>query len=66
MQSKAPSALGKGQMRCFDCRQPGLIKEGHWQDRGNQQVFVCKTCEFKNRVPSKAERPGPKSGVRGI
>lgn len=50
-ESLAP--LGKGQMRCYACKQPCIIKDGRWQDRGSQQVFVCKTCAHKEKFPQR-------------
>ncbi len=40
-----PSALGKGQLRCFQCKRACPIKDGNWHTHGSQQVFLCKSCE---------------------
>lgn len=43
--SKAPSTVPKGHLRCFQCRQTCLMKNGDWHNRDNQQVFLCKGCD---------------------
>lgn len=37
--------VSKGQLRCYNCRRALQMKEGDWRERGNQQVFLCKTCD---------------------
>jgi hypothetical protein len=54
--SKPQSTVGKGQMRCFQCRQAYLMKDGNWVDHKNQQVFLCKSCE-KSLLASRAAVP---------
>ena len=44
---KPASPLGKGQMRCFQCKQPCAIRDGHWRELESQQVFLCHSCELK-------------------
>lgn len=43
--SKPLSAIGKGQVRCFQCRLACLMKDGGWHDHKSQQVFLCRSCE---------------------
>ncbi len=46
MKFPAPAPrVAKGQLRCFQCRQAFLMKDGGWHDRGSQQVFLCRRCE---------------------
>ncbi len=51
MFSRPVSTVGKGQLRCFQCRQAIQMKDGKWHDHKNQQVFLCRTCEKAHRAP---------------
>lgn len=52
--TKSPPPLGKGQLRCFQCRQAFPLKEGAWHLHDYQQVFLCKAC-------AKASKEAPQS-----
>jgi hypothetical protein len=45
---------GKGQLRCYHCRQIVLLKEGSWCDWKNFQVFLCRVCS--REAPSGVNR----------
>lgn len=49
--SIAAAPLSKGQLRCFQCQKACLIKDGNWHTRGNQQIFLCKSCDKHKPLP---------------
>ena len=47
--------LGKGQMRCYRCRNAVPLKDGDWHNLQLQQVFLCNRCareELKDKEGS--------------
>ncbi len=36
---------GKGQFKCFHCRQFFPNKDGDWHHWKNMEVILCRTCE---------------------
>jgi hypothetical protein len=38
--------MSKGLIKCFGCRSITRAKDGEWREMANQQVFLCKRCEF--------------------
>jgi hypothetical protein len=37
-------------MKCHDCRQDCLPKDGDWHDSKDGQIFLCRTCESRKRL----------------
>ncbi len=54
-----PVKAGKGQFKCFHCRQIFAMKDGDWVDWDSMQVHLCRTCEKKTAdEPQRAQGEG--------
>lgn len=51
-QATRVSATPKGKLKCFKCRLLVSVKEGAWQTKDSQQVFICAKCEASEAKPS--------------
>jgi hypothetical protein len=47
---------GRGEFKCFNCRQVHPFKEGDWYPWADIEVHLCKSCESVTR--KKPERTG--------
>ena len=59
--SVAPSVgkAGRGQFRCYQCRQIFQMKEGDWHPWNTMEVHLCQACDRSTQ-----ERPERKKASR--
>ena len=50
----SPPKMGKGQFKCFHCRNIYPQKDGSWHHWNSMEVHLCKTCDRTTK--ERAER----------